>query len=73
MVDITLTDVPEREIQTAMVRVMHFAGQWPDRVGGPNCCIYGALDQSSSTMSVHRTPKGRLVVKGLPEKELHNG
>jgi hypothetical protein len=73
MVDITLTDVPESEIQTAIVRVMHFAGQWPDRVGGHKCCIYGALDQSSSTMIVHRTPKGRLVVKGLPEKDSHNG
>jgi hypothetical protein len=73
MVNITLTDVPEREIQTAIVRVMHFARQWPDRVGARDCCIYGAPSQIDTPMSVYRTPKGRLVVKGLPKKDSRNG
>jgi allantoicase len=69
MANITFNNIPESEIQTAIVRVIHFSGQYPDRVGSPNCCIYGVMDQNCTTMSVHRTPKGRLVVNGLAEKE----
>jgi len=64
MANITFNNIPEDEIQTAIVRVVHFAGQWPDRVGVRECCIYGAANPSHSTMRVHRTPTGRLVVTG---------
>ena len=64
MANITFNNIPEDEIQAAIVRVIHFAGQWPDRVGARECCIYGAVNPSHPTMRVHRTPTGRLVVTG---------
>jgi hypothetical protein len=67
MVNITFNNIAEGEIQTAILRVTHFAGQWPDRVGARNCCIYGVPGPTS--MSVHRTPTGRLVITGIESPE----
>jgi hypothetical protein len=67
--NITLTDIPESEIYTALVRASHFAGQWPDRVGARAGCAYSGGDYSggaytdNGSMYVYRTPKGRIVVR----------
>jgi hypothetical protein len=67
MVNITFNNIAEGEIQTAILRVTHFAGQWPDRVGARNGCIYGTT--GPTVMGVHRTPTGRLVITGIKPEE----
>lgn len=65
MADIHIYDVPDDDAVRALQCGAHFAGQYPDRVGVRDLCIY--TNGTSVPLYAYRTKSGRIVVRG--EKE----
>ena len=63
LIDLHIYDVRHSDLHHAMAMAEHFAEKYPDRIGPRNgvVCVFAA----QSSLYVYRTPKGRIVVRGV--------